>query len=215
MTHDRSGFAADRLHRITEHLTRAYIAPGKIAGCQTLVARHGEIAYFQSLGLLDRERQKPMTDDAIFRIYSMTKPITSVALMTLYEQGYFSLNDPVSRVLPELRDQRVWISGEGDAMQTARPKRPVSFRDMLCHTSGLTYGGALSAAGAAPVSDHPVDAMYAKHRVRPGRDETLADFITKLANVPLRYEPGERWLYSYSTDVCGALVERLSGQRFD
>ena len=215
MLQDKLGFAAGRLQRITEHLERAYIAPGKIAGCQTLVARHGEIAYFQSLGQADRERGTALTDAAIFRIYSMTKPITSVALMSLYEQGYFSLNDPIGRVLPELRDQRVWIAGEGDAMRTAPPKRSVTFRDMLCHTGGLTYGDALSSAGAVPVSGHPVDAMYSKHRVRRGRDETLADFIAKLSNVPLRYEPGERWLYSYSTDVCGALVERMSGQRFD
>jgi CubicO group peptidase (beta-lactamase class C family) len=215
MAQDKFGFAAGRLQRITDHLQRSYIAPGKIAGCQVLVAREGQVAYFQSLGHADRERDKPMADDTIFRIYSMTKPITSVALMSLYEQGYFSLTDPIHRVLPELRNQRVWVGGEGDSIETVEPHRPVSFRDMLCHTGGLTYGDALAGEGAVPASGHPVDAMYTKHRVRRGRDETLSEFIGKLAHVPLRYQPGERWFYSFSTDVCGALVERLSGQRFD
>jgi CubicO group peptidase (beta-lactamase class C family) len=113
---EKAGFSAARLERITEHLNRAYIDPGKIAGCQVLVARHGHAAYFKSLGQMDRERGKAMHDDAIFRIYSMTKPITSVALMTLYERGYFQLNDPVHRFVPEWRDQRVWVSGEGAGM---------------------------------------------------------------------------------------------------
>src|SRR5262249_26493514 len=100
----KAGFSAKRLERITEHLDRNYIQPGKIAGCQTLVARHGHVAYCRSQGSMDLERGKEMRDDTIFRIYSMTKPITSAALMTIYEQGYFQLNDPVSRVIPEWRD---------------------------------------------------------------------------------------------------------------
>ena len=117
----RGGFAPDRINRITEHLNRNYIEPGKIAGCQTLVARHGHVAYFKSLGLMDRERRKPVADDTIFRLYSMTKPITSVALMTLYERGYFQLNDPVSRFIPSWRDHKVWVSGEGASMETVAP----------------------------------------------------------------------------------------------
>jgi CubicO group peptidase (beta-lactamase class C family) len=155
-----------------------------------------------------------MRDDTIFRIYSMTKPITSVALMMLYERGYFQLNDPVHRFVPEWRDQRVWVSGEGPTMATTRPKRPVSMRDMLCHTGGLTYGAALAALGA-PDSGHPVDKEYARIGVRRGDGEDLRAFMQKLARVPLRYEPGERWMYSLSTDVCGALVEIISGKRFD
>jgi CubicO group peptidase (beta-lactamase class C family) len=209
-----TGFLGGRLSRITDHLNRSYIEPGKIAGCLTLVARGGEIAYLQPLGRADREREVPMAEDTIFRIYSMTKPITSVALMTLYERGYFQLQDPVHRVFPAWRAQRVWHSGSGDQLETVPAQRPISFRDLLCHTSGLTYGNALSSLGA-PDSMHPVDAAYAKLRVRRGRDETLSDFVEKLAHVPLRFQPGERWMYSYSTDVCGALVEALSGQRFD
>jgi CubicO group peptidase (beta-lactamase class C family) len=210
----RPRFAAGRLDRITEHLMRNYIEPGKIAGCQTLVARGGEIAHCQALGMADRERKIPMRDDTIFRIYSMSKPITSVALMTLYERGYFQLTDAVHRVLPAWRNQRVWVSGEGDRMETTAPRRPVTFRDLLCHTGGLTYGNQLAAVGA-PEAGHPVDQVYGRLGVGRGRGETLSSLVEKLGQVPLRYQPGERWMYSLSTDVCGALVEKLSGQRFD
>jgi CubicO group peptidase (beta-lactamase class C family) len=201
----RAGFAPDRLGRITDHLNRNYIESGKIAGCQTMVARHGHVAYFKSMGLMDRERRKPMADDAIFRLYSMSKPITSVALMSLYEQGHFQLNDPVSRFIPEWRDHKVWISGEGVAMQTAAPERPMTMRHILSHCGGLTYGA----------TNHPVDRAYREAGVRRGEGETLASFVRKLAHVPLRYAPGERWEYSFSTDVCGYLVEAISGKPFD
>jgi len=209
-----TGLSTARLERITDHLERNYIGPGKIAGCQVAVARRGHLAYFRSFGQMDRERGKAMTDDAIFRIYSMSKPITSVALMSLYERGYFQLNDPVSRFFPAWKDQKVWVSGRGADMKTEAPTRPVTMRDMLCHTGGLTYGAALVAIGAEPTG-HPVDEVYAEVGVRRGRGETLMEFMDKLAKVPLRYQPGERWMYSLSTDVCGALVEKISGQRFD
>ncbi len=210
----KTGLSTARLERITEHLERNYIGPGKIAGCQVAVARHGHLAYFRSLGHMDREAGKAMTDDAIFRIYSMTKPITSVALMSLYERGYFQLNDPVSRFFPSWKNHRVWVSGEGSDMVTEATVRPVSMRDMLCHTGGITYGSALVALGAADAG-HPVDKIYAEVGVRRGPGETLMEFMDKLGQVPLRYQPGERWMYSLSTDVCGALVERISGQGFD
>jgi CubicO group peptidase (beta-lactamase class C family) len=209
-----AGFAEGRLERIADHLNRSYIDNGKIAGCQVAVTRKGHLAYCKSLGQMDRERGKAMADDAIFRIYSMSKPITSVALMMLYERGYFQLNDPVHRFIPEWRDHRVWVSGEGPQMETVKPHRPVSMRDMLCHTGGITYGNALAALGA-PDTAHPVDKEYVKHNVRRGEGETLRDFVAKLGRVPLRYQPGERWMYSLSTDVCGALVEIISGKRFD
>lgn len=200
-----AGFDPKRLERITEHLNRNYIEPGKITGCQVLVARHGHTAYFRSFGLMDRERNTPMRDDTIFRIYSMSKPITSVALMSLYEQGHFQLNDPVSRVIPEWRDQRVWVSGDGENMQTAALDRPMTFRHVLSHTGGLTYGA----------TSHPVDRAYRHAGVRRDEGETLRTFVEKLANVPLQYQPGERWMYSYSTDVCGYLVEAISGKPLD
>jgi CubicO group peptidase (beta-lactamase class C family) len=201
----RAGFAPDRLARITEHLNRNYIESGKIVGCQTLVARHGYLAYFKSLGQMDRERRKLMADDTIFRIYSMSKPITSVALMTLYERGAFQLNDAVARFIPEWCEHRVWVSGGGAQMQTAVPQRPMTMRHVLSHTGGLTYGA----------TNHPVDRAYREAGVNRGIGETLATFAQKLARVPLRYAPGERWMYSLSTDVCGYLVEAISGERFD
>ncbi len=210
-----AGFAPDRLERITGHLSRNYIEPGKIAGCQVLVARHGHVAYFRSLGHMDRERKRPMADDAIFRIFSMTKPITSVALMTLYEQGYFQLNDPVHRVIPEWRDLRVYVSGEGEGMETRAPKSPMTFRHILSHQSGLTYGAGLAQLAGVDLPLHPVDAAYVAAGVQRGRDDTLRSFVEKLAHVPLRYDPGERWMYSYATDVCGYLVEAISGKPFD
>jgi CubicO group peptidase (beta-lactamase class C family) len=210
----RAGFAPGRLERVGEHLNRAYVDNGKIAGCQVAVTRRGHLAYFKSVGQMDRERGKAMRDDTIFRIASMTKPVTSVALMTLYERGYFQLNDPVHRFIPSWRDHRVWVSGDGDAMVTERPHRPVSMRDMLCHTGGLTYGTILEALGS-PADPHPVTREYAKQEVRRIDGETRESFVQKLARVPLRYQPGERWMYSLSTDVCGALVEIISGKRLD
>ncbi|MFZ0678448.1 serine hydrolase domain-containing protein [Candidatus Binatus sp.] len=201
----RAGFAPERINRITEHLDKNYIAPGKIAGCQTLVARHSHVAYFKSQGLMDRERRKPVTDDTIFRLYSMTKPITSVALMTLFEQGHFQLNDPVSRFIPAWRDHKVWVSGEDASIETAAPVRPMTMRHVLSHTGGLTYGA----------TNHPVDRAYRDAGVGRGAGETLSGFAEKLAKVPLRYQPGERWMYSLSTDVCGYLVEAISGKSFD
>jgi CubicO group peptidase (beta-lactamase class C family) len=211
---NEAGFAPERLARIADHLNRNYIDKQKIAGCQIAVSRRGHPAFFASLGQMDIERGKPVKDDTIFRLYSMTKPITSVALMTLYERGYFQLNDPVHRFIPGWRDHRVWVSGEGAAMETVRPNRPVSMRDMLCHTGGLTYGAMLAALGA-PDDRHPVDKVYKDIGVRRGDGETLMEFVQKLGRVPLRYQPGERWMYSLSTDVCGALVEIISGKSFD
>src|SRR6185312_204810 len=202
LAHGPSGLSAERLERITDHMNRNYIDPGKIAGCQIAVARHGHLAYFKSFGRMDLERGKPTADDTLYRIYSMTKPITSVALMTLYEQGYFQLDDPVYRVIPEWRDHMVWVKGDGAGMELAKPTQPMSFRNVLSHTSGLTYGGMLVAVGGA-AEDDPVGRAYAEAKVRRGDGETLHDFAMKLAKVPLRYQPGERWMYSLATDVCG------------
>ena len=206
-----TGLDASRLERITDHINRNYIEPQKIAGCQIAVARHGHTAYSRTFGSMDIERSKPMTDDTIFRIYSMTKPITSVALMSLFEKGYFQLNDPVSRYVPSWKNHRVWVSGEGDDMVTEKPNRPVSFRDVLCHTAGLTYGGGLPGIGV----QHPIDHIYRSLKIRSaGSQDTMMEFMDKLGQVPLRYHPGEQWMYSLATDVCGALVEIISGKPF-
>ena len=201
----QAGFDEARLGRITEHLERHYIEPGKIAGCQVVVARHGHVAWHAALGKRDLERGLPLTDDTIFRIYSMTKPITSVALMQLYERGMFQLNDPVHRVIPAWRDQEVYVAGEGERIETRPPENPMTFRHVLGHTAGLSYGA----------TNHPVDQVYRARGVHREQGETLQTFVDKLADVPLHYSPGERWMYSYATDVCGHLVEALSGMPLD
>ena len=201
----QAGFDEARLGRITGHLEQHYIEPGKVAGCQVAVARNGHLAYHASLGMRDLERGLPMADDTIFRIYSMTKPITSVALMQLYERGMFQLNDPVHRVIPRWRDHEVYVGGEGERIETRVPEAPMTFRHVLGHTAGLSYGG----------TNHPVDKLYQAAGVRRDEGETLKTFVDKLAGVPLHYDPGERWMYSYATDVCGHLVEALSGMPLD
>jgi CubicO group peptidase (beta-lactamase class C family) len=209
-----AGFDPGRLTRITNHLRRNFIDPGKIAGCQTLVARHGKVAHFESLGVADLESAASLRDDAIFRYYSMTKPITSVALMTLYERGHFQLNDPVSKFIPSFKNHKVWVSGSGENMALEAPRRAMTVRDLLCHTSGLTYGSILAGVGAI-VEPHPVEEAYDALGVSDDRDQTLADLARQLANVPLRFHPGERWMYSLATEMCAYLVEVISGQRFD
>ena len=150
-----------------------------------------------------------MSDDTIFRIYSMTKPITSIALMMLFEEGRFQLNDPVHRFLPGWRDHQVWVQGEGASMVTRPPASHMTMRHVLSHTAGLTYGELLDA------DPHPVDAVYQKLGVRRADGETVTSFADKLAQVPLRFDPGTRWLYSLATDVCGCLVQAISGQKFE
>lgn len=204
-----TGLDAARLERITDHIERNYISTGKIAGCQVQVTRHGHTAYAKSFGVRDRERGTPWSDDTIVRIYSMTKPIVSVALMTLMEQGRFEIDDSVHRYIPEWKNHRVWVSGEGENMVTEAPHRPISFRDVLSHTAGLTYGSMLAQLSGLPI-EHPVDKAYDAVGVQRGA-ETVDQFLEKLGRVPLRYQPGERWQYSLATDVCGALVERVSG----
>jgi CubicO group peptidase (beta-lactamase class C family) len=203
---EAAGFDGARLARITGHMNRNYIEPQKIAGCQVVVARHGQVGYFQSFGSMDLERAKPLGDDTIFRIYSMTKPITGVALMTLYERGHFQLSDPVTRFIPEWRDLKVKETADGTA-RLVDPQRPMSVRDLLMHMSGLGYGGRLSRqqtdeAGAT------IDPMA-------NARGTLQTLVERQAEIPLHFHPGTRWLYGTSTDVCGRLVEIISGQRFD
>ncbi len=210
----KAGMSAKRLERIGEFLTRAYVEPGKIAGCQVQVSRRGHTAYRACLGRRDVAQDLPMTADTVLRIYSMTKPIVSVALMMLWERAAFQLDDPIAKAFPEFGAPRVWSSGEGEAMKLVKAKRAVTYRDVLSHTAGLTYGGLLEQVGA-PGSGDPVDAEYRRLTIRRDPAETLEAFMGKLAKAPLRYQPGERWMYSLATDVCGALVERLSGRTLD
>ncbi len=208
----RAGMAVDRLQRLSRQLQQQYVEPGHLPGCQWLVARHGQVVAQDSMGAMDLGRGRPMRPDALFRIYSMSKPVTSVALMMLWEEGRFQLDDPVQRYIPSWAGHRVWVEGEGAAMRTRAPHAPMTMRQLLNHSSGLTYGGALLPAGAEP---DPVDRVYRQLDISTHNGDALGTFIDKLGGVPLRYEPGQAWAYSFATDVCGYLVQQLSGQPFD
>lgn len=203
---DAAGLDASRLERIGEHLRARYLEPGKIAGCQVAVQRHGQLAYFESFGHADRERATPMADDTIVRLYSMTKPITGVALLTLYERGLFQLDDPVHRFIPEWRDLKVRVATEDGGEELVAPNRPPSVRDVMMHTSGIGY--------AAENQDLMVEGIGA-NRGFLGPGATLETLGQQLGQWPLRFHPGTHWLYSFGTDVCARIVEVLSGQSFD
>ncbi len=211
---DAAGLDAERLERITSHFESRYLSPGKIPGFQIAVQRHGALAYFRSFGDADRERGTPVVDDTIFRIYSMTKPITGVALMTLYERGHFQLNDRVDRFIPEWADLKVRERDADGNTVLVEPRQPMRVKDVLMHTSGLGYGRDPEAGPAIPgeVTAEDPTGMFGALREK---GMTLERMCTRLAAQPLYFHPGERWLYSLSTDICGRLVEVISGQRFD
>lgn len=204
---DAAGLDARRLERIGDHLRSRYIDAGKIAGCQVAVTRHGAVGYFQSFGSMDLERGKPVADDTIFRIYSMTKPVIGVALMTLYEQGHFQLNDPVTRWIPEWKDLLVRERLPDGSTLLVEPRRPMTVRDCLMHMTGLGWG-----TDERPSMDKFLEAMTV---LRGGPGGTLQTMIDNLAGKPLEFHPGEAWLYGVSTDVCGHLIEEMSGTRLD
>ncbi|MEO8539821.1 MAG: serine hydrolase domain-containing protein [bacterium] len=200
------GFDSARLGYLDQHLQR-YVDEGQLAGTLVLVSRHGGIAHFETTGMADCERAVPMAHDTIFRIYSMSKPITSIALMQLYERGLMQIDDPVEKFIPEFGDLRVHSQGSHPNFTTRRTDRAMTVRDLLSHQSGLTYGF---------VDRTPVDAAYRKLNVGAGTNgETLKDMVAAIAALPLEFSPGDHWNYSVSTDVCGYLVEVISGQRFD
>jgi len=203
---DAAGMNEVRLERVTRHFEDRYVAQGKIAGCQITVRRNGHVAYHRSIGLMDREKDRPMADDAIFRIYSMTKPIASVALMQLYERGMFQLTDPVYRYIPQWRALRVSEPQADGSIQLVRPRRPMNVRDVLMHTSGL-------AGGVMP--GDPIDHAFDEARRGRGDGLTLEGITALLAEHPLKFHPGTRWNYGLSTDIVGRLVEVLSGIPFD
>ncbi|HJP40306.1 MAG TPA: serine hydrolase domain-containing protein, partial [Dehalococcoidia bacterium] len=210
---DRAGFDPQRLAKIDEHLLRRYIEPKKISGALTLVARHGELAHLSPLGMMDLEREKSMQEDTIFRIYSMSKPITSVALMTLWEEGGVQLSDPVHRFIPAWRDLRVYSSGTHPNYVTVPVERPMTVKDLLTHQSGLTYG--FLNRTNVDLAYRTVGIGSAEIGPRSAAPSSLAEMMEKLAEIPLEFSPGQHWNYSVSTDVLGHLVEVISGQRFD
>jgi len=197
------GFAPDRLARIDRFLQDKYVGAGRLPCAQLLLARNGETVHQTVLGQQDPERGVALTEDTVFRIYSMTKPVTSVALMQLVEEGLIALDDPVAKHIPEWANLGVFSAGAGP-FATTPAARPMQVADLLKHTSGLTYGFQ---------NRTNVDAAYRQQKVEDmfgGYD--LDGMIAALAKLPLEFSPGEAWNYSVSTDVVGYLVQKLSGK---
>jgi CubicO group peptidase (beta-lactamase class C family) len=198
------GLDSNILKNIGTYLDETYVKDGRYVGTLTLVARKGEIAYLDSLGYMDRENERPMQEDAIFRIYSMTKSVTSIAIMQLLEKSKFRLDDPVHWYIPQFKNMGVFQAGVFPNFVTSKPKRPMTIKDLLTHMSGLTYNFMYRTN---------VDAAHRSSDLM--RAENLEDFVDTLSKIPLEFSPGDKWNYSVSTDVLGYLVEKLSGQKLD
>ncbi len=192
------GFSSERLGKITEFVRRE-IDEGRLVGVVTMVARRGKVVHFETQGNYGLDNDKPMDKDALFRIYSMTKPITTVAMMMLYEDGLFQLGDPVSKYVPEFEKQKILKDGE-----LVDPGSPMTIEQLMSHSAGLTYGFE---------GDHVVETAYQESGLSESSD--LDEYIQKLSVLPLRFEPGTRYHYSVATDVLGAMVERLSGMTLE
>ena len=197
---EKVGVSTERLERIRP-VMQGYIDDGNLPGLLTAVARRGKIVHFGTIGMQDVENEKPLEPDTIFRIYSMSKPITSIAVMILYEEGHFQLGTPVSRFIPEFENMKVYNE---DQTQVVDAKKKITVKHLLTHTAGLTYGG-----GTKPIDEH-----YRKANIFES-GSTLADMVKKLGEIPLAHEPGEKWTYGVSTDVLGYLVEVVSGMPFE
>ena len=198
------GMSAERLSNISAKL-QTYVDDRKVAGFVSLVARDSEVVHFETCGYRDVEQQLPMERDTLFRIYSMTKPITSIALMMLYEQGKFQLFEPVSRYIPAFGNTKV-LSGYGYMGQQLVPQNPpMTIHHLLTHTAGLSYGFFF---------DTPIDQMY-RDSIFRSETASLEEKITGTAQLPLRFQPGSAWNYSIATDVCGYLVQLLADMPFE
>ncbi|MEZ5042810.1 MAG: serine hydrolase domain-containing protein [Saprospiraceae bacterium] len=193
------GISGARLDKLDKQM-HEFVDHGQLAGVQTAILRKGQLVHFDTYGFADLDRQQPLEDNSIWRIYSMTKPIVSVALMMLYEDGKFQLNDPLYKYIPEMKDLRVHTGGR----ETAPAKNHIRIIDVLRHTTGFGYGWGPNTY---------VDSLY-KSANRSAMKDNKA-FVQHLSTLPLYYEPGTGWRYSVSTDVCGYLVEVLSGQPLD
>ncbi len=206
---ENTGFSPERLGRISTLMQR-YVDDGKLAGIIATVARRGQTVYLEKFGMMDIEANKPMQFDAIFRIASMTKPITSVAIMTLYEEGYFNLNTPVSEFIPGFKEPRVYVGeGRDESYYWTDADRPITFRHLFTHTAGLSYGWN---------EEDPVDRQYQKLQRESNLDPakmTVKDLVEALTELPLAFQPGTRWRYSYAIDVLGYIIEIISGKPLD
>jgi CubicO group peptidase (beta-lactamase class C family) len=201
------GISSERLAMI-DPILQGYVDRDEIAGSVAIVGRHGKIVYNKAFGMADKEARSPMRKDTIFRLASMTKPITAVAVMMLYEEGRLLLTDPVSKFIPEFKDMKVKDS-KGDSYTLVQAEKPITIRHLLTHTSGIPY----IFLGRKPIAD-----LYLKAGVHDGlskTDKTCGDNAKKIAGLPLLFQPGERWEYSLSFEVLGYLVEVVSGMPFD
>lgn len=198
------GMSSDRLERIRP-IMQAYIDEGQLAGITTMISRRGKIVHQETVGKLNLTTGEALQSDSLFRIYSMTKPIVSVALMQLYEQGKFQLDDPVAKHLPAFKDVEVLVDGV-----RVKAKHAPTIREVMSHTAGFTYG---------VFSNSDVDKLYREALYQPKRMgmavNNLEEMVDKMGPLPLLYQPGERWVYSLSADVVGRLIEVLSGQPLD
>ncbi len=196
----RVGMSEARLERI-EPAMQAFVDEQKLAGTLTLVARKGKVVHLEGVGFRDREAKTPMTEDTIFRIYSMTKPITAVAALTLWEQGQFQMDDPVSKYLPELANLKVFAGMDGENMVLEDTNKVMTIKQLFTHSAGFSYG----------FSQSPVDKLYQQSALFSGETKR-EDLLKEVAKLPLNHQPGTKWNYSIGTDIIGVLVERLSGQ---
>lgn len=201
-----AGLSLEKLDNISRHIEQRYLQPGLLPGAMTLVARRGQIAWVRPQGLMDVEREKPLARDTLFRIYSMTKPVTSIAMMQLYEQGRFLLGDPVHKYIPAWKQMRVYRSGIYPQFITVPTERDMTIRDLFTHMSGLTYGF---------MNRTNLDAAYRELGLDGSKGLTLEALVDHLSGLPLEFSPGSAWNYSVSTDVLGYLVQRLSDRPLD
>lgn len=198
------GFDSERLERVGD-VCRRHVDEGKFAGTSVLVAREGQVVYRDVYGWADVAQERKLADDTIFRIFSMTKPLASMALMQLVEQGKVLLHNEVSRFIPSFKESRVYVSGDENGLETAEPEREITVHDILTHMSGI--GSALQRG--------PVGRIHRRHGLDFGKRPkmSLEEYTDLLASLPLEFHPGSRWLYSSATDVVGRVVEVVSGQR--
>ena len=203
---ENSGMSYDRLCRIDDHIAGNYIETGKLTGSLVAIYRKGRLAHVSTLGLMDRERDKPVQWDTIYRIFSMTKPVTSTALMMLFEKGLLQLDDPVHRYIPSFKKLQVYVSGMDGSFETRPPERSMTIKDLLSHQSGFTYDF---------LKENEIDSAYSARGIGGRNQKDLKSMIDSLSEIPLLFSPGDKWNYSVSTDVCGYLVELISGQSLD
>ena len=200
-TPESVGFSSERLKRVEDQMDQ-YVNKKLLPGGITMLARHGKVVEFKTYGVTDVSRSTPTAKDSIFRIFSMTKPITGVAMMMLYEEGKWRPEDPISKHIPEFAALKVYKGkDEQGNVLTEAPKHPPTMRELMTHTAGFTYG---------IFGNHDVDKMYAQKNVLGSK--TLQESIEKLATIPLLYQPGTQWVYSYSVDIQGHIIEKLTGK---